>query len=82
MHKEKDLFRGLSETNHSCYRLFLQLIYIYRRRNKDLETVVAILSCSALERINIPDAEQILEPCVSKNHEEIFPMLILLRRKS
>ena len=31
-----------------------------------------MLSCGALERNNNPYIEQIVEPCVFKNQEEIF----------
>ena len=53
----------------SCYNLFLQFLY-YRRTNKRLrETVLFMLSCGALERINNSYIESIVEPCVSKSQK-------------
>ena len=39
-------------------------------------------SCVALERSNNSYMESIVEPCVSKNQEGIFPMWVGLERKS
>ena len=43
----------------------LQLIFA----DKQLEAVVSMLSCGALERNNKPYTESIVEPCVSKNQK-------------
>ena len=59
--KVKVLLRGLIEIYFSCYNLFLQI--------NNLEAVVSMLSCGALERNNNPYIESIVEPCVSKNQK-------------
>ena len=41
-----------------------------------------MLSCGALERSKNPYIEQVVEPCVPKNQEEILAMWIWLRRTS
>ena len=72
--KVKDLFRGLSQIDLSCYNLFL--LFLYYKRNKLLKTVVSMLPCGALERSNSPFIESIVKPCVSKNQKEIFAMWV------
>ena len=52
---------GLSEIYISCYNLFLLFLY-YRGGNKQLKTVVSMLSCGALERSNNPYIELIVGP--------------------
>ena len=42
----------------------------------NLETVVFMLSCGALERSNNQHIELIEEPCVSKNQKEILSMWV------
>ena len=64
--KVKVLFRELSEIYFSCYNLYLQFLHIEKKIN-NLETVVSVLSCGALERSNSPYIESIVAPCVSKN---------------
>ena len=41
--------------------------YIYRRRNKPLETVASMLHFGALERSSNLYIESVVEPCVSQN---------------
>ena len=41
-----------------------------------------MLSCGALERSNNLYIESIMEPCVSKNQNEIFPIWVRLGKKS
>ena len=63
--KIKVLFRGLIEIYLSCYFAVL----ILQRRNKQLKTVVSMLSCGALERSSNSYIDPIVEPCVSKNQK-------------
>ena len=72
---------GLSEIYISCYNLFLLFLY-YRRGNKQLKTVVSMLSCGALERSNNPYIELIVGPWFSKNQKEIFVVWVWFCRKS
>ena len=48
----------------------------------NLEAVVPMLSCGALERSNNPYIKSIVEPSVFKNQKEILGMWIWLERKS
>ena len=49
---------------------------------KDLETVVYMLFCGALERSNNPYIESILESFAPKNLKEILTMWVRSSRKS
>lgn len=42
-------------------------VLIYTEEEKNLETIVPMVSSSAFERSNSPDIESIMEPFVSKN---------------
>ena len=65
----------------SSYNLFLQFLY-YRIRNKRLrETVVSMLSCSALEGSNNSYIELVLEPCVSDNQKGDLRYVGLIGKK-
>ena len=44
-------------------------VLIYTEEEKNLETIVPMLSSSAFERSNSPDIESIMEPFVSKNQK-------------
>ena len=55
--------------------VFAVLIHTEEEIN-DLETVVSMPSCGALERSNNPYIKLIVELCVSKNQEEILVMWI------
>ena len=55
--------------------VFAVLIHTAEEIN-DLETVVSMPFCGALERSNNPYIKLIVELCVSKNQEEILVMWI------
>ena len=42
----------------------------------DLETVISMLSCRALEISYNPNIERIMEPCISQNQKEILSMWV------
>ena len=66
--KVKLLFRGLSEICLSCWLIFAVYIFTEEEIN-NLETVVSMLSCGALEKSNNGYIESLVEPCVPKNQE-------------
>ena len=73
--KVEVLFKGLSEIYLSCYNLFLQFLYYWRRSSR-LKTAVSVKFCSALKRSNNQYIESTVESCVFKNQKEIFVMWV------
>ena len=71
--KQKCFSEGL--VKYSCYNLLLQFFYT-EEEISNLEAVVPMLSCGALERSNNPYIKSIVEPSVLKNQKEILGMWI------
>ena len=59
----------------SLLLLFAVLLYT-EEEISDLQSIVAMLLCRALERSNNPYLEPIMEPGVSKDQKEILSMCV------
>ena len=80
-YRQNNFLGNLAKYSVLAVTYFVVLMYTEEEAN-NLQTVVSMLSCGALEKSNNPYIESIVETYVSQNQKEILVIWVWLGRKS